>query len=136
MAQLKQGDMRTPFGGKGSARLRGRIDRLTFNQAAAASGNDIQVSDAAGKIQDIYIITAATPGAGESLTVDVQKNGVTVLTTPLVVDNTRTGKTVHRPSVAALGASAALGDIFTVVRTYAAGAPAPVGPNKVVIEIG
>lgn len=135
MPQTRQSDFRTPFSGKSSKKLRGRIDRVVSNQAAAASGSDLHVLDVAGDIQSLSVITAANPASGESLVIDVQRNGVTILTAPLTLNNTTPGKVLYNFTPVA-GTRLNLGDVITFVRTYTAGGGAtPVGPNRIILEV-
>jgi hypothetical protein len=134
MPALTKSNVRTPLGPKGSERLRARIDRVVSNQAVAATATDVQVIDVSGKVQALSVVVGTLPAAGESLTVDVHKNGVTILTTPAVLDNTMTNKLRALTPVA--NTSFAVGDRVSVIRTYAAGGgPAPIGPSKVILEI-
>lgn len=134
MPQLRKTDLRTPFGPNSSKRLRARIDRHTSTQAAAATLTDISVVETAGDIQALTLTVAGLPAAGESLTVDVQKNSVSVLAAPVVFDSTATSKQkVFSPTA---NNPWKVGDILTVIRTYVAGGgPTPIGPNRVTIEI-
>lgn len=134
MGQVSARHLRTPHGKASGKQLRARIDRQTSTQSAAASGTDTQVVEVAGDIMDLVVTAAGVPAAGESLTIDVQKNGVSVLTAPLVFDSTAGGKqkkftpNANNPWKA--------GDLLTVIRTYVAGGgPTPIGPNRVTLEI-
>lgn len=135
MPQLKSANLRTPFTQKSSKALRARIDRMVSSQAVAASASDPHVTDLAGEVVAATVITGANRGVGESLTVDIQKNGVSILTAPLVLDNTLPGKTLRNLPVQP-GTRFAVGDVVTFIRTYVAGgAPTPVGPSRIVLEI-
>jgi hypothetical protein len=136
MGQIKQTWLRTPLGNKTKRLLAARIDRHVSSQAAAATLTDTSVLEVSGDVQALGITYAGVPAVGESLTVDIQKNGVTILTTPLVVDST-VGAGVKQKSFS-LAASQTFkpGDIVTVIRTYVAGGgPTPIGPNRVSVEI-
>jgi hypothetical protein len=135
MPQLKQGDLRFPLNGSSAARLRARIDRISSNQATAATLTEQYISETAGKIQALSVVIAATPGVGESLVVDVQNNGVSLLTAPATLDSATSGKGVKSLPVIANSFIAA-GDVITFIRTYTAGgAPALATPNRIVLEV-
>jgi hypothetical protein len=134
MPQTTRSLLRFPLGPKTSKTLRGRIDRIASSQAAAATLTDIQVIDLAGDTQALNVVVNAIPAAGETLVVDIQKNGVTILAAPVTLDNTMTTKVKVLNPVA--GTVFAIGDRVSFIRTYTAGGgPAPIGPNKIILEI-
>lgn len=89
-----------------------------------------------GTILVVKFIGAEVPGVGESMTIDLLKNGVTVLTAALVYDDSLLANTWYPASLDAAEVPVAEGDLLTVDRVYAAGAPTPIAQNEVVVELG
>lgn len=134
--QLKQKDLHSPMSGAAIRKVRAAIHEHVSAQAAAATlASTVEVLNLSGSVQWAYALLAAAPAAGESLTVDVTKNGVSILTAPLAIDSTYSaGERIPLPVID--GTSFELGDVVNVARTYVAGGgPTPIGPNKVVLGI-
>lgn len=89
-----------------------------------------------GQVGDVYAVIPQTLGTGESLTLDVLVNGVSILTAPVVVNaalQAVPGKLIplmkyHDRTKSALH----VGDVVTVSRTYVAGG-GPAGVTSLVV---
>lgn len=129
-------DFNTPHTEKAVARVIGHIEQATHSQAVAATlaANFAWIATFAGILGEVYAVTAATAGAGESMVYDVLKNGVSILTSTLTV-NTASGSKKQIPlAIDPTKRSFVAGDVFTVARTYTAGTATPIGANAVVLE--
>lgn len=136
MAQLTKRNLAIPpLNAQNKDKIRARIDKLESGQGAAANLTTNEIVEAAGKVLSLIFIANDIAAAGESLTIDVLKEGVSILTAPYAYDATAAAKTrIDLPLVA--DTVFALGDLLTVSRTYVAGGgPTPLGANKVVMEI-
>jgi hypothetical protein len=137
MGQLTQKDLRTPHNGETSRKIRARIDKITSRQAVAATLTDTFTASVAGTVQEIGFVGNVLAGAGESMTIDVTINGVSCLSTPLVINNTRAARTLHLASLAPAARNVPFGAQIIVTRTYVAGGtPAPIGSSVIDVEIG
>ena len=135
MAQLTQRDLHTPHNAANIRKIRARMEAIRSRQTAAATLTETYSLDVAGAVREITFLANAVPAAGESLTIDVQRNGVSVLAAAFVYNNTRTARTLYNLTLAA-NANIAMGDQLTVIRTYVAGGgPTPIGSSVVAVEI-
>lgn len=135
MPQTTQTLLRSPASSRSAKKLRARIDRHASSQAVAATLSDVMVVDVGGQIQALTAIIGATPAAGESLVVDVLRNGVSILSAPYTFSNALPGKVV-RDLVPVAGTTIVIGDVITINRTYTAGGgPTPIGPSRVILEV-
>jgi hypothetical protein len=83
------------------------------------------IASGAGVITGVYAAAGATAGTGESITVDVQINGVTCLSSVITLNAAAT--TVSQPGTIDTAADdIAAGDLITVVFAYTAGTPTPI----------
>lgn len=134
-------DLNVPFTEKSSAKMIGKLNQSKNTQAAAVT---LAATDAAavlwhasftGAIYDLFILLDADPGAAETMVYDVKKNGTSILTGTLTVDDTF--DSTKQISLRDLGkiddVNFEVGDVFTVDRVYTAGAGL-VEYNTVVIE--
>ena len=121
-------------------KLIGKIEQQTSTQAAAATlaATPLFVAGFDGAVGDLSIITQNLMASGESIVVDVLKNGVTALSGALTVNaalGAAQGKVL--PIFQLLtdaGKSFVKGDVYTVARTYVAGGGPAGGANQVVLE--
>lgn len=99
------------------------INRKSSVQATAATATlGTWVADYSGHIQEAQAVLGVLPASGESMVIDIRKNGSTILTGTLTVNSSTTSKYTDMTSlISAALASFVPGDIFTVVRTYTAG---------------
>lgn len=132
--QLVQKTLHAPMNANSIRLVRGRIERIVSKQGAAATLTENEILDGSGNLQELYLVAAAVAASGESLTINVLKNGVSILTAPFVYDSPDPSDTVISLPVLP-DVSFVLGDVITVARTYVAGGgPTPIGANKVVLE--
>ena len=130
-------DLQTPLTEKSRAKLIGHINMADSLQTTAATlaGDHCWMATFDGRLGDAYVVLDADPSGAETMEYDLQKNGTTVLTGTLTLDNTASHEQQH--SLKALFDDAEIsfvtGDVFTVDRTYTAGGGA-VEVNKLVIE--
>ncbi len=89
--------------------------------AAAAERRVVHVARAAGVLDDFRagVVVACTGNA--TVTVDLRKNGTTVLDAPIVLDNTNTAFAKEAAGVSAAADDYVAGDVFEVVVTVNAG---------------
>ena len=109
---------------------------LQANQAVAASTTIFAgTADMSGQVQ-VELQAGAVPAAGESMVIDVLKNGITILSSAVTLDAT-TYPTV-RETIVIVEANniVAKGDEFTVSLTYTqGGGPTPIVNTSVRIKI-
>jgi hypothetical protein len=138
MSNTDYSDFSTPFTKKTYSKLIGKLNQQNNVQLAPATlaGAVMWVATFAGVIGDVYIALDALPGAGESMVIDVKKNGVSLLSAPKTLDNTITDKMTNiRALLNPALNSFVTGDLITVDRTYVAGAtPTPMVTNAVSLE--
>lgn len=127
---------------KAEAKLRGHIKQIKHSQQAAANLATAFVGQVEfdGLVADAYLLVQNTPGVGETMTVDVLRNGSSVMLsgTPYTISVTATDTTMQVPLLGLLDPALlgdATGDVYTVTRAYTAGgAAAPIGATTLVIE--
>lgn len=109
---------------------------MEFVQETAASQTAILIgtADMAGIIQ-VEAQVGAIPGAGESMTFDVLKNGVSILTSALVADATTVLVARQVLYGEEGGATVVKGDEISVALTYVAGTPTPIVNSAVRVKI-
>lgn len=119
-------DLNAPFSEGTAAKLLGKILQKDHLQTTAATlaGAVMWVADFAGLLGDAYVTMAVLPGAGESMVFDLLKNGASVLTGTLTVNNSTTSKGQLKLAIDPNKASFVPGDVITCSRTYTAGAGA------------
>ena len=142
MSKLTKKDLHTPFNGAAISRIMGHILAARSEQYPAATLAAALmlrgVVPAIRTTQDLYVLFGVAFGAGESLTVDVLVNGVSILAAPYVLDATQAPKTQIKLPISAafitVGKVLNAGDRIQVNRTYVAGG-APTAPaNTIVLE--
>lgn len=139
MGQLSQKDLHNPLNSRAIRRLRGRLEKIVSAQAVAATLTTTEILDIggaqAGNIQDLTFVAEAVAAANEDITVDVQKNGVTILNNVLVYDDTLLPGELIRLDYD-VDTSFDVGDVVSVIRTYTAGGgPTPIAHTKVTLEV-
>ena len=133
--QLKQRDLRTPFNGENSRKIRARVDRISSDQATAADLTTTIVSDVEGQVQNLYLVVAAVAATGESMEIDVTVNGTSILDDPYTYDEGSAPASVIQIPVSK-DVNIEVGDVIAIVRDYTAGGGAtPIGASKVVLEV-
>lgn len=110
--------------------------RETARQEAAATADESFIVKQAGTLLVAKFIAYAVAAALETMTIDVLKNGATVLTVPFVYDDALVPATWYPATLDAAKVAVAEGDVVTVERTYFAGGATPIAQNEVVVEIG
>lgn len=85
-----------------------------------------------GPITALFFVAHVVAGVGESLTVDVTRNGVSILPAPFVYDATKPANT--KIAIPFNPTTLAIGDLMVFPRTYVAGVPTPIGQNAVEIQ--
>lgn len=89
-------------------------------------------------IQEVRFIAQGTPAVGESMTIDIQVDGVSILAngTPFTYDDNLSGRSLIIIPIPQAERQRAIGEIITVDRVYVAGGgPTPIGANKVEIVL-
>jgi hypothetical protein len=133
MGQLKQKDLHAPVNSVSIRKIRGRIDGFRSGQGSAADLTDTFCSDVVGSIHDITFTACAVASSTETMSIDIQVNGATILDTPFIVDDSYPqGSVVH---IEAESPAIAIGDKVEIIRDYTAGTPTPMGANVITIEV-
>lgn len=146
MSVLTKTQFHTPLTGLNIERLMGVILRMQHPQAAAASASAslLGVVTQSGELRSLTVLSAAIAASGESMTIDVLKNGVSIMLggTPFTINATTVpaGDVRKQKELKALVDPAKLsflaGDILTVTRVYTAGGgPTPMTATVVIAEI-
>lgn len=96
----------------------GSVEIFAANQAAAASATiPLGIAHRTGKIADARV-AAITPLTGnDAYTVDIRRNGVTILTAPIALLNTTGARISVVGVLSASLAAVAVGDFFEAVVT-------------------
>ena len=95
---------------------------LTHRQpgsVAAITADKIHIARGAGTIESVQVLTHTAPAAANSYTVNVKKNGTTILSSVVTVDNSTTANTVVNATLSVTTFVA--GDYFEVNIVSAAG---------------
>lgn len=95
--------------------------QITKAGVVASFTEPLYVANGEGTLMGIEAGMIAVNTGGATVTIDVKKNGVTVLSTALVLDNTNTARVTEDASLDATQVDYAAGDFFEVVVTAAAG---------------
>jgi hypothetical protein len=133
--KITQDHLDTPHTDRTGPQLAGRINTIRHLQAVAASlsAQYLWTAEFDGGLTDAAVTNAAAFAAGESMTFDILKNGVSVLTAVATLSST-TGKHV-RASLDPDKTGFAKGDVFTCTRVYTAGGgPTPATNTTVILE--
>lgn len=126
-----------PFTDDAVRKMIGKMEQVqSYVSAAASATQTLGQMTFDGEIGDVYAIIGTVTNQGdENMTIDIQKNGSTVLTGVLTLDNTADKKQQIKFSVDKTKNSFVKGDVFTCVRTYTPGAAAlPMKDVTVVLE--
>jgi len=139
MSELKKKDLHTPFNNLSIIKILSHLFKGQSEQATAADA-ELAVPGMAPTTQslmvyDAYAMLTNACASGESISFDIKVDGSSILTEPLVLDDTSDVKTQLRLSVDPAKRFIPRGSIVTVVRDYTAGgAPTPITNTKCVIE--
>jgi len=102
---------------------------------AATAVIGMGIAAKSGTIVAASVAAVDIGGAGESMTVDILKNGVSILTAPIVWDSTSTARTAIAGALDAAQVQVATGDFLEASLTYVAGAPTPITNTIIALEI-
>lgn len=119
---FKTGD-EVVWNGTDWTRLGRKVTQLTHSDVQAAASSETTfafLAMRAGAINDVIAVAETAAAAGEDMAIDVQINGVTCLTSAIVLDDAA-GVTPQVGTVDTAANTLARGDIVTIVRTYTAG---------------
>lgn len=137
MAQLTKRALHTPLNAHNNRLVRAVIDQIKSKQGIAADLEDVSVVDAAGDVQWVEFLVEAAAASGESMVLDVLRDGVSILDDgPFTYDDTtgEPGVIVRLPAIP--GTHLAVGEVLTISRDYTAGGAAtPIGANTVMIGV-
>jgi len=143
MTEFTKRDLHTPFNEKTLTRLWGVMHRARNEQTVAASlatspmsgANPAPSPPVGGTVLSAFFVSRVAAAAGESMTVDVLKNGVSILTGVLTFDATKAaGEQV--PLSLVPGATVKTGDALVVTRVYVAGGGPTMAQNGAFVEWG
>jgi len=114
----------------------GVANQHTSKQAAAANLTDcLFVAEHDGEIDELIATCGTLSGAGESMTIDVQKNGSSILTATTAFTAAGASGKVVPLLLDKDKKSFAKGDVFTCIRAYTAGGtPTPMKDTTVLIR--
>lgn len=139
MSQFKAADFQGVFTEGNFGKFIGRISAIRSLQAVmatlAADPTGLITFD--GQIGDVFAVFQNVLASGESVSVDVLKNGVTVLTAPVVINAALMGGKKYVPLFKFVDkAKLALreGDLITITRTYTAGGTPVGGASAIYLE--
>lgn len=127
--------LHTPFSGDALPKLIGILGRLTDEQTAAATATKKHVALHPGKVRKLLIATADLAAENEDMVIDVEVNGVSILSaTPQIVhDDTPVG-VFDVTGLVLAGTVIAVGDVIEVIRTLTSGST--LTSTAVVLEWG
>lgn len=135
-----QEDLNTPFTEKTSRKLVGHLNKKEAHQVTAVDATlHLWMADFDGQIGDAFVQAGTIcAGAGESMSFDLQKNGVSILSAPIVLETaTHLAAVLYEilSLIATANRSFVKGDVFTTVLDYTAGGgPTPGLNHKMVVE--
>lgn len=112
----------------------GVVNQHISKQGAAASLTDVLfVAEHDGELDELIATCGTLSAAGESMTVDIQKNGSTVLTATTAFTAAGASGKVVLLLLDKDKKSFVKGDVFTCIRTYTAGGgPTPMKDTAVI----
>ena len=132
---FKDGD-EVVWNGTDWTRLGRKVTQLKAgdSQAVAATATTVQfMATRAGKITGVAAKSGATASGTEDMSVDVEINGTTCLTGPVVLDAAAT-TVLQVGTVDTAADDFVAGDLIQIVRTYTAGTPTPITDTNVTID--
>lgn len=139
MSKITAHDM-PQMAGKAAARLVQKLHAQKNYQGAAANlaGSAIWQADHDGQIGDAEVLLGTASAAGESMTVDILKNGTSIMTggTPVTIAaSSAKGSYDLWSAIDPAKRGYVVGDLFTCSRVYTAGGtPTPMKDTTVIIE--
>src|SRR5574343_1575122 len=68
------------------------LQQVSLVAAAASATAPLWVADYDGELIDAFVAIGTLPAAGESMVFDIQKNGASILTATLTINNATTAK--------------------------------------------
>ncbi len=97
----------------------GSVEIFAGTQATGASGTvPLGIASRAGIIKDCRVAAITPLGAGDTYTVDIRRNGTTILTAPMALLSSTAARASVVGTLAASLAAVAVGDFFEAVATY------------------
>ncbi len=138
-------DLNNPFAtDKGINKILAHINRKQSVQLTAADDatpTPFWVADFDGQWYDLFVISNVICGAGESMTIDVTKDGVSVLSSVFTINATTIPagsikkQVSFRNLLTTAGKSFTKGNVFRVIRDYTVGGtPTPMTVTTVGLE--
>lgn len=138
MSKLTVPNTMAPFTEKGQFRIIGHIEQAKNYQGAAVdlAASFLWMATFDGQIGDLFLELGTPPAAGEDMTVDVLKNGVSILSsTRDIISTDVKGRIDLFAKIDTTKYAFVEGDVFSVTRDYTAGGgPAPMKDTLVVLE--
>ena len=139
MSKLTNKDLHTPFNNKTllklkSFLLRGVAEQYTAATLAAQIVGRLCPVPQDVDIQSAYFISSSAAAVGESMTIDLQVDGVSILTAPFVFNITKASDTQLELPIDPALKHLAVGGRVTVDRTYVAGGGPTMVATSVVVE--
>ena len=109
---------------------------LTVAQVTAASESiPLGLAPKSGTIKAAKAASIAVAAATEDMSIDILKNGATILTAAIVIDDSVAARTVVAGVLDSAEVEVAEGDFLEAVLTYTAGTPTPIVGTIVELEI-
>lgn len=97
----------------------GSIEAFTAEQATGVSATiPLGIATHAGQVIDVRFMAVTPLGGNDTYTVDVRKNGTTILTAVIAAANTDAAYASKVGALAASPENLAVGDVLTAVVTY------------------
>lgn len=138
-SSIAKKDLHTPLNeAKTLPRVRSMLDNIHVSQQAAADLTEKHVARHDGPLRRIEIAIGAAPAAAESMSLDVQINGVSVFASLPILDNTGPSPAgVYDVTALANKVAIKIGDVVSVILDYTAGGgPTPIAVVDVWVEWG
>lgn len=134
---IRKKSLHTPFSGPndGVPEIIGILGRVHDKQQVAATATTTHVAGHPGKVRKLRLEVPVAPTTTETMTFDVQKNGVSILSaTPQMTSAATTVGVYDVMGLVLAGTSFQVGDVITIIRTLANGAA--ITMTGVVLEWG
>lgn len=112
------------------------ITLQAWQETAASNTIAMGICPKDGTIVSCKAACITVPASGESMSIDVKKNNVSILSSPITIDDSATARTAIDGTLDSGQVSVSAGDFFEAELTYTAGgSPTPMTDTVVTVEI-
>lgn len=129
-------DLHTPFNSPTIDKLRAFLGRAVVEQATAADATPVATvaADHAGQVRMMDVTFSDAAAANESMVVDVQVNGSSILTGTFTFNHSSSGKQFDlMPYLDSTKSAIAVGDLIEVDLAYTAGGGPTMNGTRVTV---